>query len=167
MKVVCYVYEHRRVMAHFRCGVAPIKIETGRYERILIPIGERTCFNCMDPGGHLDSKWVRMCVHGHNPSIENEMHVLLKCHVYGHIRLTLLHEAHVILPRFSGRQVQLVNLMRGADEVWPQPAVMYGLLSQISVCREASSKGRNSTLTLIPGIFLTTFRTFNTWLMAF
>ena len=58
-----YVYsvmpkKHRSALAQFRCGTAPIRIETGRYEGI--PEGERLCFHCDD-------------------SIENEMHVFLEC----------------------------------------------------------------------------------------
>ncbi len=36
-------YVHRSAMAKFRCGVAPLKIETGRYENI--PLEARICFN--------------------------------------------------------------------------------------------------------------------------
>jgi ssDNA-binding Zn-finger/Zn-ribbon topoisomerase 1 len=41
----------------FRCGVAPLKIETGRYERK--ELNERLCINC--------------------DNLEDEKHVLLKC----------------------------------------------------------------------------------------
>ena len=36
--------QHRSALAKLRCGVAPLKIETGRYERI--PHDQRFCFNC-------------------------------------------------------------------------------------------------------------------------
>ena len=51
-------YYYRSAYAKFRCGVAPIRLETGNYERL--PEELRTCFNCLN-------------------SIENEEHVLLKC----------------------------------------------------------------------------------------
>ena len=45
-----YVYSqilqrpYRSALAKFRCGVAPLKIETGRYSSL--PVIERTCFHC-------------------------------------------------------------------------------------------------------------------------
>ena len=47
---------HRSAYAKFRCGVTPIRIETGCYERL--NYNDRTCFSCTD-------------------KIENEQHVLL------------------------------------------------------------------------------------------
>ena len=35
---------HRSVYAKFRCGVAPLRLETGRYERL--HLDERFCFHC-------------------------------------------------------------------------------------------------------------------------
>ena len=35
---------HRSTYAKFRCGVAPIRLETGRYERLNVE--QRTCFQC-------------------------------------------------------------------------------------------------------------------------
>ena len=55
----------RSALAKFRCGTAPIKIETGRYESIAA--GARTCgFVCM--------------------AIENEEHVLIDCPIYDDLR---------------------------------------------------------------------------------
>ena len=59
---------YRSAYAKFRCGVAPLKIETGRYERIAL--NERLCFNC-------------------DSSIEDEKHVLLSCPLYGDLRQSL------------------------------------------------------------------------------
>lgn len=56
---------HRSALAKFRCGVAPIRLETGRYERL--PLGERLCPLC-------------------NVGIENELHVLTFCPVYNDFR---------------------------------------------------------------------------------
>ena len=55
----------RSADAKFRCEVAPIRLETGRYERL--SEGSRPCFNCVN-------------------LIENEEHVLLKCPVYKDLR---------------------------------------------------------------------------------
>jgi hypothetical protein len=46
-----------------------------------LPIENRTCFNCID-------------------KVEDEVHVLLHCPVYDHIRHTMLHEAQVISDNF-------------------------------------------------------------------
>lgn len=62
---------HRRAYAKFRCGVAPLRIETGRYERL--QLHQRTCFHC-------------------NNCIETEVHVLLSCPLYDDIRYKLFIE---------------------------------------------------------------------------
>ncbi|MEW8547636.1 MAG: reverse transcriptase family protein, partial [Candidatus Thiodiazotropha sp.] len=59
---------HRSAYAKFRCGVAPLRIETGRYERL--ELQQRTCFHC-------------------NGYIENEEHVLISCPLYNDIRQKL------------------------------------------------------------------------------
>jgi hypothetical protein len=64
--------QHRSALAKFRCGVAPIRLETGRYEGLAVE--ERTCFNCID-------------------KVEDEVHVLLQCPVYDGIRYEMIHEA--------------------------------------------------------------------------
>ena len=58
----------KSALARFRCGVAPLRIETGRYE--MIPYDKRNCFNCIT-------------------KVENEEHVLLECPLYKDIRLEL------------------------------------------------------------------------------
>ena len=69
----CYVYtvmpkSHRSALAQFRCGTAPIRIETGRYEGL--PEEERICKIC-------------------NLKVESEMHVLLECNLYDDLRQEL------------------------------------------------------------------------------
>ena len=59
---------HRAAFAKFRCGVAPLKIETGRY--INQPVEERFCPVC-------------------NDGIEDEEHALIKCTAYEHERSIL------------------------------------------------------------------------------
>ena len=58
-------HRYRSAYARFRCGVAPLRLETGRYERL--PEDLRLCFSCPD-------------------STENEEHVLLKCPIYNNLR---------------------------------------------------------------------------------
>ena len=55
--------------------VAPIRIETGRYE--MIPYDKRNCFNCIT-------------------KVENEEHVLLACPLYKDIRLELF--SKIVMP---------------------------------------------------------------------
>ena len=54
-------HRYRSAFAKFRCGVAPLRIETGRYENK--EVNERVCFIC-------------------NDQIEDEKHVLLACPLY-------------------------------------------------------------------------------------
>ncbi|MCG8048458.1 MAG: reverse transcriptase family protein, partial [Candidatus Thiodiazotropha endolucinida] len=56
---------HRSAYSKMRCGVAPLRIETGRYERL--QLNQRTCFHC-------------------DNCIESEEHVLLSCAMYDDIR---------------------------------------------------------------------------------
>ena len=71
---------HRSALAKFRCGVAPLRIETGRYEHL--PELQRTCPFC-------------------STNIENELHVLLECSMYNSIRQTLFDVARTIEPNFE------------------------------------------------------------------
>lgn len=72
---------HRSALAKFRCGVAPLRIETGRYERL--PPGERSCFNCAN-------------------LIEDELHVLIRCPLYQDLREELFIKAISIEQSFDG-----------------------------------------------------------------
>ena len=60
---------HRRSYARFRCGVAPLRLETARYEGLAE--SEMVCFNC-------------------EGAVDNEEHVLLICPLYDNLRQTLL-----------------------------------------------------------------------------
>ena len=62
---------YRSAFAKFRCGVAPLRIETGRYENK--NVNERVCFICHD-------------------QIENEKQVLLDCPLYADLRESLFNE---------------------------------------------------------------------------
>ena len=63
---------YRSAFAKFRCGVAPMRIETGRYENK--NVNERVCLICHD-------------------QIEDEKHVLLDCPLYADLRESLFNEA--------------------------------------------------------------------------
>ena len=59
---------HRAAFSKFRYRVAPIRVETGRYERLALE--DRHCFNCTN-------------------QVEDEEQVLLRCPIYQKIRQTL------------------------------------------------------------------------------
>ena len=59
---------HRSAYAKFRCGVAPLKLETGRYQRL--QLDERYCFHCAN-------------------KVESEKQVLLECPLYDDFRYRL------------------------------------------------------------------------------
>ena len=58
--------KYRSAYAKFRCGVAPIKLETGRYGLNRVPVEERLCEHCN--------------------LVEDEYHVLMQCTMYNEIR---------------------------------------------------------------------------------
>ena len=78
---------HRSALAKFRCGVAPIRLETGRYEKL--PVNERFCPFCLD-------------------CIEDECHVILECPVYYDMRVPLLEAVFAIDPSLSTRKLDLL-----------------------------------------------------------
>ena len=71
--------KHRSAFAKFRCGVAPIRLETGRYENI--PENERLCPYC-------------------SVFVEDEIHVMLNCNLYENERRFLLLKAIEINSEF-------------------------------------------------------------------
>ena len=73
---------HRSAFAKFRMRVAPLRIETGRYERL-----ERVCFNCVD-------------------KIESEEHVLLDCPLYQQIRESWFVKLRQHIPEFYSKTKQ-------------------------------------------------------------
>jgi hypothetical protein len=63
---------HRIVLAKFRCGVAPLRVETSRYEQL--EVNQMVCFHCID-------------------NVEDESHVIWNCPLYDDIRNTLFNSA--------------------------------------------------------------------------
>ena len=61
---------YRSAYAKFRCGVAPIKIETCRYGLNRVPVDQRVCETCN--------------------VVEDEFHVIMLCSVFDDIRLQLM-----------------------------------------------------------------------------
>jgi hypothetical protein len=73
--------QHIRDLARFRCGVAPLAIETGRFNNT--PLDNRLCLFC-------DAN-----------AIEDEKHVLLHCDMYNDIREQLFEKCFNVEPSFS------------------------------------------------------------------
>ena len=77
----CY-YSDRSAMARIRCGVAPLRVELGRYDHgEYIPEFQRVCQLC-------------------DQEIENEIHVLLQCPFYHDIHVDLFQKAADIFVDF-------------------------------------------------------------------
>ena len=74
-------FPFRSALAKFRCGVAPIRIETGRYGSNRIPVNERVCFYCTNED-------------------EYEFHVLMKCPLYHDLREELMDNANGVISNF-------------------------------------------------------------------
>ena len=73
-------YKHRSAFAKFRCGVAPIRLETGRYEQLNVQ--DRICPLC-------------------NSEVESEEHVLTRCQAHTVFRNDLYNHACNINPNFN------------------------------------------------------------------
>jgi hypothetical protein len=90
-KVEMYVkqimpFPFRSALAKFRCGVAPIRIETGRYGSRRIHVVERLCLYCTS-------------------QVEDENHVLMHCKLYDDLREDLMDKAESVVPDFSFKNV--------------------------------------------------------------
>lgn len=70
---------HVAAFSKFRCGVAPLRNETGRYEGLRV--GNRLCPFCGE--------------------VEDESHVLLRCYMYDDLRQTLFDKAITIDGNFT------------------------------------------------------------------
>ena len=79
---------HRSALCKFRCGVAPLRIETGRYEGL--PVERRIC---------------PFCIANNESVIENEHHVLFDCYMYNDLRITLFEKAIESVPNFSNLNI--------------------------------------------------------------
>ena len=74
--------KHRgALVAKFRSGTAPIKVETGRYQNL--DLSDRVCFH-------------------YTSCFEDEVHVLMVCPVYDDLKLSLRSEALLVSPAFEG-----------------------------------------------------------------
>jgi hypothetical protein len=87
----------RSALAKFRCGVAPIRLETGRYENL--PVDQRLCPFCEN------------CV-------EDECHVVLRCPMYADLREPLLLAACNIDPSLRERPLtEMLHFILSSKEI--------------------------------------------------
>jgi len=86
----------RSALAKFRCGVAPIRLETGRYENL--SVDQRVCPFCAT-------------------SVEDESHVILDCQTYADIRAPLVQAAFNINPLLRGNDNELLHFILSNDEI--------------------------------------------------
>ena len=77
----------RSAFSKLRCGVAPIRIETCRYEGLVENL--RMCSFCN--------------------LVENEIHVLIPCHLYGDLRETLFKESLECEPHFHSMSTGVIQ----------------------------------------------------------
>ena len=90
-------FKVRQCFAALRCGTAPLRIETGRYE-----------------GLNEDERLCQVC---ENNTIENEMHFLMLCPAYNNERQKLLQIASQVVNGFYDLSMhdQFVILMKDAN----------------------------------------------------
>ena len=96
----------RSAMSRFRCGVAPITLEIGRFFNI--PANERFSNFCSD-------------------QVEDESHVILLCPLYNKIREELFIHASYISDDFmqmSGTE-KIVFLFSDSNRDVPRPAILF------------------------------------------
>ena len=105
---------HRSAFCKFRCGVAPIRIETGRYENL--PENERTCPFCFE--------------------VEDEIHVLFNCILYIDLRQPLISKAMELCNDFSAKSLleRLIFLFTHPDLVRLCAKTCFEILRRRSAC---------------------------------
>ncbi len=98
--------------AKFSCGVAPIRLETGRYENL-----------------HEEQRLCPMC---DSQVIESEIHVLTKCNLYIDLRTDLFHKASSVNNDFNNfRDTQkLIFLMANAEVIIQTAKTCHAILSK-------------------------------------
>ena len=99
---------HRSAYAKFRCGVAPIKIETCRYGLNRVPVEQRRCDECN--------------------LIEDEFHVIMVCTRYIDIRTDAMNAISRIDHQFSTYtpHAQFIQMMSNP--------LLYKIVSKVLFC---------------------------------
>jgi hypothetical protein len=104
---------HRRAMAQFRTGVAPIRVETGRYDRGRLPVEQRVCFHC-------------------SQSVEDEIHVITQCPLYADLRTELYTLCQTIVfnfNTFSDKQ-KLIFILSDPSIARSTARILYNILER-------------------------------------
>jgi hypothetical protein len=120
---------YRSAFAKFRCGVAPLRIETGRYENK--NVNERVCFICRD-------------------QIEDEKHVLLDCPLYADLRESLF---KVILHQFC-----VTRTFFPENSIWNTavPLLRYSCMFQVEICSQQLEICKSVCLFIVLAIIVET-----------
>ena len=75
--------KERHALARIRCGIAPIRVELGRYDHgTYVPVEDRICEIC-------------------RTAVEDEKHILLNCVYYNDLHIKLFKDASTINEHFS------------------------------------------------------------------
>ena len=100
---------YRSAYAKFRCGVAPIKLETCRYGLNRIPVDQRLCKSCN--------------------IVEDEYHVIMHCSLYDDICTQLFIEINNISDQFpmlsTDVEIYRLCLIHNTIEVRPGPCITF------------------------------------------
>ena len=73
--------KYRSAYAKFRCGVAPLKIETCRYGLNRVPVEERLCESCQ--------------------VVEDEIHIMMVCPLFNDIRSQFILQLNEVEQSFN------------------------------------------------------------------
>ena len=100
--------QHRSALAKFRCGVAPIRIETGRYERLALK--EKLCNHCN--------------------SIESEKHVIFECPLYDDLRNSLFEKAKLVVQNCDSfnSEEKMIAVLSNRQLVRITATILYNIL---------------------------------------
>lgn len=97
--------KHRSALSKIRCGVAPIRVETGSVENLPVNENDRLCPFCN--------------------TVEEEIHVLLDCNRYDNIRKFTL----TCILLLAACTNQVIYCLTGATIGLLQCTIMHALLS--------------------------------------
>ncbi|KAF7665457.1 hypothetical protein LDENG_00143140 [Lucifuga dentata] len=75
--------KQRQILTKYRLSDHSLAIETGRHRKSWLPPEDRICSHCM------------------TGEVETEMHFLLKCNKYKHIRIEYFNKLNSIIPNFT------------------------------------------------------------------
>ena len=105
-------YRSAYATSKFRCGVAPIKLETCRYGLNRMPVDERLCESCN--------------------VVEDECHVFMHCSLHDDIHTQLFTEINNISDQFLmlSTDVQFLQIMSNPQSYRSAPRAMHNILNR-------------------------------------